>query len=108
MKAGKRIAYQPRCAIKHRISVDKMSRSSLEKRWYGLGATRALMDKKEGASFLVFYKFWYAFEALRFVLNVFGSRLFADEGIVFQHKLELLRAWGYLKTNLGKIGDKRN
>ncbi len=35
--AGKRVVYQPRCAIEHAITAEKFSKSWLRRRWYGNG-----------------------------------------------------------------------
>lgn len=45
VKAGKRTAYQPRCAVAHVISQEKLDKNYLRLRWRGLGVTVRRMEQ---------------------------------------------------------------
>jgi len=101
--AGKRVVYQPRCAIGHVITTEKLSRDYLRKRWTGLGATtRKLQDAN---------KRFTAFRRARCALGV--GRIYAAHllhqvlgrpGLAFQRELEARRAWAYLTTRPSRAG----
>jgi glucosyl-dolichyl phosphate glucuronosyltransferase len=97
--AGRQVVYQPRCAIRHIITADKLSRRNLRKRWAGLGATERTLQKPSDSLSL---SPW--IRHFRRVVRLFAAsvvyRLRGDIGVAFQRELEARRRWAYLKADV--------
>lgn len=94
-EAGKRIVYEPRCAIEHVITAEKLTHDYMRRRWYGLGlTTRALSQKKKLTAVT---RIRSTIGAARMLSAAVTRKLAGDSQLAFQRELEARRAWGYLR-----------
>ena len=92
---GRRVVYQPRCAIQHVIDAEKLSADYMRKRWSGAGTTRRVLQRKSsGVS-------WY--RVLRYSAGIGRllaasafHRLLGNRSLAFERELEARQSWGYL------------
>ncbi|MBI1374421.1 MAG: glycosyltransferase [Phycisphaera sp.] len=94
-EAGATIAYDPRCAIEHVITEDKLSVPYLRRRWYGLGLTRRALSSEASSSVLQVFKTWRWIA--RLIVASAWHRLRFARGHALQRELECYRALGYLR-----------
>lgn len=102
---GRRVVFQPRCAIRHVITEEKLSRRYLRKRWTGAGATaRLLQNSRLPFSRRVRY--------LAGVVRRVGASLVhqvrGNTRVAFERELEARRSWAYiiagvLRENIGSF-----
>jgi glucosyl-dolichyl phosphate glucuronosyltransferase len=95
--AGKRVVYHPRCAIAHIITAEKLSRSHLQKRWRGLGATQWLLEARAGRQPGLKRRIRLALRAIRLGLRSYRHRLAGNVPLSFQYELETRRLVSYLR-----------
>jgi glycosyltransferase involved in cell wall biosynthesis len=93
----RRVVYQPRCAIQHVITEEKLSRKSLRKRWGGIGATERILQKPSETLSL---SRW--FRHFRRIVRLFGASVFyrlrGNIGVALQRELEARRRWAYINA----------
>jgi GT2 family glycosyltransferase len=98
-RAGKRVAYHPGCAIVHVITAEKLTRSYMRRRWYGVGATERAMQvfldgrasRNNGVRRLR--------RALRLAARSGWARLTGRRALAFQREVEAFRELGYLVSS---------
>jgi glucosyl-dolichyl phosphate glucuronosyltransferase len=104
VKAGKRVVYEPSCAIRHLISVEKLSKAYLRKRWYGEGATQRIFDAVKGICFSPTRRLRLLLGVMRLAAAIPFACLSGRKGSTFEGELKARRAAGYLfgarKTSL--------
>jgi glycosyltransferase involved in cell wall biosynthesis len=96
--SGRRVGYQPRCAIRHMITSEKLSRKYLRKRWAGWGATARVLQKRPQQ--LPFSrKVRDVGRLMRLVVASIVHQIRRNAGVAFQRELEARRAWAYLRQS---------
>ena len=104
VKAGKRVVYEPSCAIRHLISVEKLSKAYLRQRWYGEGATQRIFDAAKGIRFPPMRRLRLFLGLMRVTTAVPFAWLSGRMGSTFECELRARKAAGYLfgarKTSL--------
>ncbi|MCA9025723.1 MAG: glycosyltransferase family 2 protein [Planctomycetaceae bacterium] len=95
--AGKRTVYHPDCSIQHFIIPEKLTKTYLRRRAYGLGATRRLMTQglKKPSSF---QRLKQLARIGRMGGGVVGLRLLGRKGDSFSREIDLLQSIGFLVT----------
>jgi glucosyl-dolichyl phosphate glucuronosyltransferase len=94
--AGKRVVYQPRCAVGHVISAQKLTKRWLRQRWHGDGVARRLKFREHGGRMSAARALRAAAGIVRRGLAALVLRLRGDRSGAFREVLEMVRAWGYL------------
>ena len=93
---GKRVAYAPRCGIRHFISRKKLSNAGLRARWEGLGASRRARMRLRGDEPSLMRKFRLFARMNRFFLWSFRCRLAGDLPTALHWELKGLGLRGFL------------
>ncbi len=107
VKAGKRIVYQPRCAIEHVISREKMERSYLRLRWQGIGATQRLLTPPNELHESPGRRARQVFGIARRFAAAAALQLVNQPALSFEQELEGRKALGYLRR-AGRPGTSSN
>jgi glycosyltransferase involved in cell wall biosynthesis len=95
---GRRVVYQPRSAIRHVITTEKLSRNYLRKRWAGRGATARALENGSGC--LPFLRrVRYLVGVVKLVAKSIVHWVRGNVGLAFERELEARRAWAYLSTD---------
>ena len=94
--SGKRVVYEPRCAIHHRLSSEKLARHYLRRRFYGDGATKRLVDALLGFSPSPSQRIRYFAGALHLLARAAGHALAGKASLAFECELEARQALGYV------------
>lgn len=95
VRAGKRVAYEPRCRVDHAISAAKLSATSLRARWFGFGAAERFLATRHGKQIPRAAPVKSGARAVRYwVLSLF-KRIRGDAGAAFEMELKACREWGY-------------
>lgn len=94
--AGKRVVYEPRCAIHHRLSSEKLSRAYLRRRWYGEGATKRQVDAQSGSSPSLSQRVRYVAGAVHRAARATACYATGHTALAFQWELESRQALGYV------------
>jgi glycosyltransferase involved in cell wall biosynthesis len=104
VEAGKRVVYEPSCAIRHLISVEKLSKAYLRQRWYGEGATQRIFDAAKGIRFPPMRRLRLILGLMRLAATLPFSWLSGQKGSTFECELRTRKAAGYIfgarKTSL--------
>ena len=94
--AGKRVVYEPRCAIHHRLSSEKLSRTYLRRRWYGEGATKRQVDAQSGSRPSLAQRARYLGGAIHRATRAVTCYAAGRTALAFQWELEARQALGYI------------
>jgi glycosyltransferase involved in cell wall biosynthesis len=103
VSTGRRVVYQPRCAIRHVITEEKLSRKYLRKRWTGAGATARLL---QNARLPFSRRVRYLAGVVRRVGASLIHQVRGNTGVAFERELEARRSWAYIIAGLlrGNVG----
>jgi glycosyltransferase involved in cell wall biosynthesis len=93
---GRRIAYSPRCRIRHFISRTKLSPHRMRARWEGAGATTRALMQLRGEPFTAKRRLRMLLRMIRFFLRSLRYRLQGDEGHALEWELSAREILGLL------------
>ncbi len=92
---GHRIVYEPRCAIEHIITAEKLDPAYLRKRWFGVGRTQGILCRRAGQS--IHPKAWRMVgRTLRLGAASLWHRLSWNSPLALQRELEARHCLGLL------------
>lgn len=95
-RAGKQVVFSPRCKVRHFVSVAKMSKPALRRRWMGLGATaRAIATLHDGQPTAVRVT-RLCIRMILFWLRSLHCGLRGDASVSFEWQLKACRIKGFL------------
>jgi glucosyl-dolichyl phosphate glucuronosyltransferase len=94
VRAGKRVVYQPLCAIGHVISAEKLSKRYLRRRSLGQGITMAAMEQHRSRSWQRNLRL--SGRALKFAMSAGRYHTTGNAAEAFWYELECRRLIGYL------------
>jgi glycosyltransferase involved in cell wall biosynthesis len=103
---GKRVAYSPKCRIRHLVSRHKISRDGLRARWEGGGATAGAKMLIRGKKLPVVERIHLTLRMMRLFMRSYRYQITGDDIAAFRWELEALNLRGLLfktpciKTNL--------
>lgn len=93
---GKKIAYAPKCRIRHFIGRNKISRPAMQVRWEGLGASGRASMRLRGQEPTLSRKIRLFLRMNRYWFWSFRSRMAEDSATAFQWDLKARRLRGFL------------
>jgi glycosyltransferase involved in cell wall biosynthesis len=98
VRQRKKIAYSPKCRIRHLVSRHKISREGLLSRWEGMGATTIALMRLRGEDLSLGLRIRFGARMLRFVIRSWCSRLIGDRTAAFHWELESRMLRGLLSA----------
>jgi glucosyl-dolichyl phosphate glucuronosyltransferase len=96
VRLGRRVAYQPRCAVLHIITAEKLDRDYLRRRWHGTGVTQRMLVAPGELQDSVARRFRQALGVVRLFAAAAGWKLIGQQPRSFERELEARRALAFL------------
>lgn len=96
VRLGRRVAYSPRCRIRHLVSRKKLSREGLRQRWEGSGATTGALMRLRGERVAFPRRLRLLVRMGRFYGRAFRFRWSGDSTEAFQWELHAVWLKGFL------------
>ena len=97
VRAGKRVAYEPRCRVDHSVGAGKLQPASLRARWFGFGAAERFLAARHGKRVPGWASAKSATRAARYVVMSLLKRINGDPRTAFELQLRACREWGYAR-----------
>ena len=94
--AGKTVVYQPRCAVGHVISSQKLAKSWSRGRWYGYGAWLRFCFDKGGSKHNAMLKLQGILRMAKLAVLSLAMRITGRRALAFEKELLLLKEAGFL------------
>lgn len=102
VRAGHTVVYEPRCAVCHRILPSKTTRTYLRRLSFGVGLSRALMERRRNRQVPVSRRLRYAVGLLGGAARVLGLYASGRRSDAFERELEWREGFGYLAGHARK------
>ena len=96
VRAGKKVVYQPRCALGHVISAQKLSKEWFRPREYGGGLWRGMAAAAQGYQLTIARRVHFALGMARRFLMAVGFLLLGRRAAAFEQEVRIREAVGFL------------
>jgi hypothetical protein len=104
----KRVAYSPKCRIRHLVNRHKISHKGLRDRWEGQGATAGAIMHIRGKKLPVSKRVHFSMRMLRLFGRSYRFRVAGNEAAAFRWELAALRLKGLLYKTPGNLKSRES